>query len=296
MQDFWPFDFALSPYRHPAPAIGFGLRLDGVTSVRRMKDDTGSDQGRTGSSKDIRKRLAARIGADRFDLWFGKLVRFELANHRLQVSAPDQFTLDRLRKQFRSDISVVAHDVVEGEVSLDFHVVSNLKKKPEPSEPRSHSTTVDHQSSETIKLQSPKSPTRPNRRQTTRSRTIDTFVVGTGNRIAVTAAKSICERPGSVSPLFIYGPPGCGKSHLQETVCVTVRQSLGLRRVLSLSSEQFTSNFLAALQGSGLPSFRRKCRDVDLLAIDNVQFLPVSERRLSSCNTRWIRCFARAAS
>jgi chromosomal replication initiator protein len=224
------------------------------------------------AEKDLRKCLAARIGADRFELWFGKQVRFKLVNDRLQVSAPDQFTLDRLRKQFRSDISVVARDFSKGDVALDFQVVPTSKQKPANRKPHPTSPAVDQQSPETIKLQSPEPMTRPNRRETTRSRTMDTFVVGIGNRIAVTAARSICERPGSVSPLFIYGPPGCGKSHLQETICVTVRQSLGLRRVLSLSSEQFTSNFLAALQGSGLPSFRRKCRDVDLLAIDNVQF------------------------
>lgn len=222
--------------------------------------------------KDLRTGLAARIGADRFDLWFGKQVRFELVSDRLSVCAPDQFTLDRLRKQFRSDISIVARELAKCEVSLDFQVVATSRQTTANDIAYPASPEVEPHPPQTIKLASAEPTARPKRNETTRSRTLDSFVVGIGNRIAVTAAKSICERPGSVSPLFIYGPPGCGKSHLQETICTTVRQSLGLRRVLLLSSEQFTSHFLGALQGSGLPSFRRKCRDVDVLAIDNIQF------------------------
>ena len=217
--------------------------------------------------KELRNCLANRIGADRFDLWFGKQVRFQLVDDRLSVCTPDQFSLDRLRKQFRTDISFVARELVQREVLLDFQVVAAPK-----SEAAKPSLAVEQVAPQSIPLRTVEPPTRPIRREVARSRTIDSFVVGVGNRIAVTAAKSICERPGSVSPLFIYGPPGCGKSHLQETICSTVRQSLGLRRVLSLSSEQFTSYFLDALQGSGLPSFRRKCRDIDVLAIDNIQF------------------------
>lgn len=222
--------------------------------------------------KDLRNRLVLRLGADRFELWFGKQVRFELVDNQLRVCAPDQFTLDRLRKQFRADISRLACEAVGHEVSLDFQVLSSAKKAASEHSNASEAISASVPPVPTIKLNSPDRPTRPRRSHATSSRTLDTFVVGPGNRIAMTAAKSICERPGSVSPLFIYGPPGCGKSHLQESICTTVRRSLGVRRVLSLSSEQFTSHFLDALHGSGLPSFRRKCRDVDVLAIDNVQF------------------------
>ena len=97
-------------------------------------------------------------------------------------------------------------------------------------------------------------------------------MVGDGNRLAYTAAQSVIRRPGQVSPLFLYGPSGCGKTHLLEGLAGTARQNRNIRRVLSLSSEQFTSHFLEALRGSGLPNFRRKYRDVELLLLDDVQF------------------------
>ena len=74
------------------------------------------------------------------------------------------------------------------------------------------------------------------------------------------------------SPLFLFGPTGSGKTHLLEGIWSAVRSGSLRRRVLYLSAEQFTSMFLEALQGSGLPSFRYKYRHVDLLLIDDVQF------------------------
>ena len=80
------------------------------------------------------------------------------------------------------------------------------------------------------------------------------------------------QRLGHLSPLFVYGPTGTGKTHLLEGITQAARQTRGVKRAVLMSSEQFTSYFLEALRGSGLPSFRRKYRDVDLLLIDDVQF------------------------
>ena len=90
--------------------------------------------------------------------------------------------------------------------------------------------------------------------------------------MAVTAARSLLTRPGSVSPLFLYGPTGCGKTRLLEAIWAEFRGQSRSIRVLMLSAEQFTSHFLEALQGGGLPSFRRKVRDVEVLLIDDLQF------------------------
>ncbi|MFM2095661.1 MAG: Chromosomal replication initiator protein DnaA [Planctomycetota bacterium] len=102
--------------------------------------------------------------------------------------------------------------------------------------------------------------------------TLEDFIVGDSNRVAFAGARSVLSRLGLVSPLFLFGPPGCGKSHLGEAILSAVR-ARGCRRAVGLSSEQFTSLFLEALHESGLPSFRRKYRDVELLVIDDVQFL-----------------------
>jgi chromosomal replication initiator protein len=110
---------------------------------------------------------------------------------------------------------------------------------------------------------------RPQRRQFA---SLDTFVVGDGNRMAHAAATSALAKLGTYSPLLIHGPTGSGKTHLLEGIWCKARQSGQLRRIVYLSAEQFTTQFIEALRGSGLPNFRRKYRDVELLIIDDVQF------------------------
>jgi chromosomal replication initiator protein len=82
----------------------------------------------------------------------------------------------------------------------------------------------------------------------------------------------LLQRPGSISPLYFCGPPGTGKTHLLEGIWTAVRQRRDFRGVVYLTAEQFTTFFLEALNGSGLPSFRRKYRGVDVLLVDDVQF------------------------
>jgi chromosomal replication initiator protein len=83
----------------------------------------------------------------------------------------------------------------------------------------------------------------------------------------------VIEQPGAASPLFFWGPAGCGKTHLLAALKNELRAKHHLRRVVMLSAEQFTNDFTGAVRGSGLPGFRRRYRDVDALLIDDVQFV-----------------------
>jgi chromosomal replication initiator protein len=102
--------------------------------------------------------------------------------------------------------------------------------------------------------------------------TLDSFVVGAGNRLAHASAQTAAERPGTLTPLVVYGPHGCGKTHLLEGIWTAARSGACANSVY-LSAEQFTTLFVAALRGGGLPSFRRKYRGVQLLLVDDLQFL-----------------------
>ena len=97
-------------------------------------------------------------------------------------------------------------------------------------------------------------------------------MVGTPNCLAHKAAQMAAEKPGTYSPLLVHGPIGTGKTHLLEGICSAYRNAHPRASTLYLSAEQFTSHFLEALHGSGMPNFRRKYRGVELLIIDDVQF------------------------
>ncbi|MDX1964211.1 MAG: chromosomal replication initiator protein DnaA [Pirellulales bacterium] len=102
---------------------------------------------------------------------------------------------------------------------------------------------------------------------------MDQFVSGSGNRLAHAAALQVLDSPGETNPLLIYGGTGTGKTHLLEAILTSNREAPRPRNAVYLTAEQFTTQFLEALHGGGLPMFRRKIRGVDLLLLDDVQFL-----------------------
>jgi chromosomal replication initiator protein len=106
-------------------------------------------------------------------------------------------------------------------------------------------------------------------------------VVCDGNRLAWTSARLAADQPGRHSPLFLCGPTGVGKTHLLEGIWSAYKRAAHGRPALYLTAEQFTCLFLEALRQSGLPSFRRKVRDVGLLLIDDVQFFAGKRATLS---------------
>lgn len=103
--------------------------------------------------------------------------------------------------------------------------------------------------------------------------TMRTFVGGSCNQLALTAATMVCETPGVASPLFLCGPSGVGKTHLLSGIADQLRRRHRLRRVVHLSAEQFTNDFIASVANSGITAFRGRYRDVDALLVDDIQFL-----------------------
>jgi chromosomal replication initiator protein len=108
--------------------------------------------------------------------------------------------------------------------------------------------------------------------------TFSTFVIGQSNRFAHAAALAVAERPGlSYNPLFIYGQAGLGKTHLLQAIGHYVRQTYPDREVLYVSTETFMNEFVAAIRAGANTDFKRRFREVDVLLVDDVQFLEGKE-------------------
>ena len=101
---------------------------------------------------------------------------------------------------------------------------------------------------------------------------LDEFVTGGSNRMARAAAEMVVSRLGEISPLVIHGPSGTGKTHLLEGIVSLVRERHPGVSAMLVPAEQFTTTFLQALHGTGLPGFRRSYRSLDLLLVDDLQF------------------------
>ena len=104
--------------------------------------------------------------------------------------------------------------------------------------------------------------------------TFDQFVIGASNRFAHAAALAVAEMPGQAyNPLFLYGPPGLGKTHLLHAIGNYICAHGGGLRVRSTTAERFTNEFVAAIQCKGTEDFKARFRETDVLLIDDVQFL-----------------------
>ena len=108
--------------------------------------------------------------------------------------------------------------------------------------------------------------------------TFDNFVVGPSNRFAHSAAIAVSKTPGQVyNPLFIYGPPGVGKTHLLYAIANGIRRQNPTANVVYIKGDQFTIELIAAIQNGKNIEFRNKYREADLFLIDDVQFIAGKE-------------------
>jgi chromosomal replication initiator protein len=107
----------------------------------------------------------------------------------------------------------------------------------------------------------------------TQERRWEDWIVGSHNRLATTGAEMVVEKPGRISPLLIHGPHGVGKSHLAVGLAQRLKSTYRYRRVVCLTGEQFTIEYTESARTGGFASFRKKYRDVEVLVIDDVQFL-----------------------
>ena len=218
----------------------------------------------------IRRALTDEIGHDRYDVWFGERTEFRVAGRTLRVVAPSQFHQDRIRKDFAEILQNLANRMLGSASRLEYEVLTPRQVEASHPPVTASSSPGDGSDDSSANTNRHRKGRGGVSRAALHTQRLESFVVSESTQLAATSAKIILERPGACSPLFLYGPSGCGKTHLLEAIRGAAMQRM--RRVVMLSSEQFTSEFLGALHGSGLPSFRRRYRDVEVLLLDDVQF------------------------
>ncbi len=212
---------------------------------------------------------------DVFQLWFDPVVCLEATPDQLTLGVPNDFAaiwindnymdliVQRLRLTAGREIKVVLR-----KAAATGDTASGLAA--EPARPRSAPT---RRVARTVEERIPVN-TSLNLRNT-----FETFVVGDNNQMAAAAARAVADAPGqSYNPLFLYGETGLGKTHLMHAIGHAILQRRPDARIAYLSAEKFTNDFIQAIQENALIKFRQRYRHVDVLLIDDIQFLAGKER------------------
>jgi chromosomal replication initiator protein len=231
----------------------------------------------------VQVELAGAVGEETYRIWLEPLRVAELSHGRLCVEAPPQaygWVRDRFGRVMQACVTSVLGDdvaidlVLGGQASAPLDVVAigrehgprrHVRSEPDGRhrlEPLD-ATTKDatERLSQASALPNPKL-------------TFDQFVIGDCNRLAHAAALTVAEMPGQAyNPLFICGPPGVGKTHLLNSIAdLLIAHSPGLT-VRVTTGEAFTNEFLGALSGRSTEAFKARFRHIDVLLVDDVQFL-----------------------
>ncbi len=211
------------------------------------------------------EQLKLEVTRPNYETWLKDTVGLHFDNGGFVVGAPTDFATEWLSTKLRPLIAKTLTRLARRPVEVSFQLLTSP----------TGSSSSDQALFAPLPSPAP-TPTIPKPRLNERY-TFDRFIVGHENRLAHAAALAAATNPGSVyNPLFIYGGTGLGKTHLLHAIGHSAFANH--HRVLYVTSERFTNEFVAAIQNASTDEFRAKYRYVDVLLIDDIQFLGGKER------------------
>jgi chromosomal replication initiator protein len=236
------------------------------------------------AAEDLWSRVGAAVRAQlaeaTWKTWFQGLRAVALDDEQLVLAAPNGVTAERIRSNYLAMV-VDALQTLTG-APLEVSLVVDSQVRPDEIEivfdadGPTAGIGIDLVAAERVEPAEPVawSPSTLNPRYT-----FEQFVIGASNRFAHAAALSVAESPArSYNPLFIYGPAGLGKTHLLHAIGHHVRQLFTTKRVRYVSTETMMNEFIDAMRVKTMPTFKRRYREVDVLLIDDIQFLERTEQ------------------
>ncbi len=234
-------------------------------------------KGSTDIWEDTLGAIETKIGIRQFNLWFKNTHLISFDNESLSIGVPNQFVQAKIRESYEPLIKGLIKDITKINPSIDLHVANN-----EHSKKSSRAVTGN------IKFEKPSNNN--NSFISSEKLLLEKYVVGGCNRLAYATALEI-SKPGPVAfnTLFIHGSIGVGKTHLLQGIWNRLKSESSSVSAVYMPAESWTNEFVYALKGGRLESFRKKYRSVDIFLVDDVHFLAnkngVQEEFLHTFNT-----------
>jgi chromosomal replication initiator protein len=237
----------------------------------------------------VSRLLRPQLGDATYRTWLAGVQALDLQNGVLRLSVPHQVARQRIETAYAGPISEALRQITDTPVDIELLVETSPRETIDtllsggiPGAPGSSDTRPPPPTgvagtpaaSPTLGLRDERSCAALNPNYT-----FEQFVIGASNRFAHAAAMSVAEKPAaSYNPLFIYGDSGLGKTHLLHAVGHHLCQLFPTKRVRYVTTEIFMNEFVEAIRTNARPDFKRRYREVDLLLVDDVQFMQNHER------------------
>ena len=214
--------------------------------------------------------LQVALSPANFETWLRHTSLVDVDDTRFRIAVPNGFAKDWLETRYRPLISQTLARIVGYSVQVEFLVREDAGQPASaPAEAPAQQVRVE--------------PTRVGAEGGSSSLNpryaFGNFIVGSANRLAHAASLSVAERPGhAYNPLFLYGGVGLGKTHLMHAIGNAVIARFPRKKVVYATSEKFTNEFITSIQQGRIDDFRARYRRIDLLLIDDIQFIADKER------------------
>lgn len=258
------FQHLINEWIHP-----FALFLCSITGAYCLVKE-----GRTPIMKNISDlwnqalgQIEKKLSKPSFETWMKSTKAHSLQGDTLIITAPNEFARDWLESRYLHLIADTIYDLTGEELSIKFVIPQNQNEEEfMPKSPIKKMSKEDEPADFPQNMLNPKY-------------TFDTFVIGSGNRFAHAASLAVAEAPAKAyNPLFIYGGVGLGKTHLMHAIGHYVIEHNPSAKVVYSSSEKFTNEFINSIRDNKAVDFRNRYRNVDVLLIDDIQFLAGKEQ------------------
>ncbi|MCK5153976.1 MAG: chromosomal replication initiator protein DnaA [Spirochaetales bacterium] len=220
--------------------------------------------------KETLNQLRSELSEQEFLMWFDNISYTESTEKKIILSVPSSFYRDQVKERYLSNVENILQNLSGSKIDIDFSIVSSPSPAKKNNPNKKTSTPVN------VKVNKPLSATISKRNHPGLSKdySFDNFIVGDNSSFAANACMAIAKNPGKAyNPCLIYGGVGLGKTHLIQSIGKYSYENSEDLRVVYVTAEQFTNEFIQAIKNSKQHDFKNKYRKVDILLIDDIHFL-----------------------
>ncbi|OED34366.1 hypothetical protein AB834_07075 [PVC group bacterium (ex Bugula neritina AB1)] len=221
----------------------------------------------------LKEALKDLIGKKSYETWFQSLDIEMTEQDSWTIWTPNLFYKQRVEQQFKIPIKEVSKALsceIDIHVNQKNHLSKNVPSKTEEASEQPFQKKKTTSTDEPQSVSSSKSLFKYS---------FDNFIVGPNNQLAHAIALAVSTNPGQTyNPFFLYSPVGLGKTHIMQAIAMSIQKHNPEYKIKYLSTEQFTNELIASIQNKTIEQFRTKYRTMDVLLLDDIQFLEGKER------------------